>query len=70
VQRLRDVAEEMHEEAHGLGDVRGAEAAVAGALGVVCDGGDGAAGGAAVACVVDAAGCWRVVLGVDKVQRC
>lgn len=66
VQGLRDVAEEVDEELEGFFFVGGGQAAVLDALGVVCDGGDDAACGAAVAGEVDAAGAWGAVFGVDE----
>lgn len=69
VQRLRDVAEKVHEELERLVVVVAAQAPVADALRVVGNGRDGAALAAAVALVVDVARRRRVVLGVDEVQR-
>jgi len=66
VQRLRDVADEVDEELEGFFVVGGGEAAVVDALGVVCYGGDDAAGCAAVAGVGDGAGGRGGVFGVDE----
>ena len=59
VQGLRDIAEEVDEEFHSLLAVRGGEAGVLDAGGVVCDGGRDAAFRSAVAGKVDGASGWR-----------
>ena len=66
VQGLRDVTQEVNEELQGLLAVRGREALVVDALGVVCDGGDDAALGGAVAGQIDGARGWRRVFGIDE----
>ena len=63
---LRDVTEEVDEEFHGLLAVRGREAIVVDALGVVCDCGDDAARGIAIAGKIDGARGWRRVLCIDE----
>ena len=66
MQGLRDVAEEVDEELHGLLAVRGREAVVVDALGVVCNGGDDAALRGAVAGEIDGARGWRRVFCIDE----
>lgn len=69
VQGLRDVPGEVDQELEGLCNVRGGEAGVADPLGVVGDGGDGAARRAAISVVVHVTRAGRVILCVDEMQR-
>lgn len=66
VEGLRDVAEEVDEEFHGLLAVCGREAFVVDTGGVVCDCGDDAAGRIAVAGKIDGARGWRRVFRIDE----
>ena len=66
MQRLRDVAEEVDEEFQGFGLFGGGEGGVLDAGGVVGDGADDTACGAAVAGEGDGAGGWGGVFGVDE----
>lgn len=68
VQRLCDIADEVDDELDRLSGVGGGQLPVARALRVVGDGGDDAAGRAAVACEVDVAGRGWIVFCINEVE--
>lgn len=66
---LGDITNKVDEELERLSGVRDAQPAIGDTRGVVGQSRDGASGAATVTAVIYIAAGWRVVLGIDEVER-